>query len=283
MLVAFVIVKVLFEWSGVRAERGGSGLLTGWLSGPDSDTRVEPVDVPVGQPSATVDVDQRSVVAAAVWRVASRTGPFYVVLAAFVWVGVPAFLGEGETSLTRWIVSGVAGLVLLGLMFAGDILEVLLTEGWTTYYRLSDQIVAHDRLTDEPQWMAPISELRDATIVETRPSDRCFGTRSITVTTGWATMRPIGRSAQSVTHRRSSRYSIFPSSRPASRRSTDVRRCCSQFGWPHCRRRRRRGCHANGTIHLMGASPIVSAASQHYSDGILETRTAVISSRTTHR
>ncbi|WP_277554035.1 DUF6498-containing protein [Halobaculum limi] len=185
VLVAFVVVKVLFEWSGIRAERGGGGRLTGWLSGPDSDTTADHVDVPVGRPSATVDVDQRSVVAAAVWRVVSKTGPFYVVLATFVWLGVPTFLGAGAPSLTLWIASGLAGLLLLSLLLVGDVVEVVLTDGWMTYSRVGDQIVAQDRLTDEPQWVTPIRELRDAAVVETRPADRYFGTRTITVTMGW--------------------------------------------------------------------------------------------------
>ncbi|MDS0295318.1 DUF6498-containing protein [Halogeometricum luteum] len=187
VLVAFVVVKVLVEWSGVRAERGGTGRLTGWLSGPDSDTTTDSLDVPAGRPSATVGVDRRSVAAAAVWRVVSETGPFYVVLAGFVWLGVPAFLGGGAPSLSLWIASGLAGLLLLGLMLAGDIVEVVLVDRWTTYYRIEDLLVVHDRLTDEPQWTTPLDELRDATVVETRPSDRYFGTRTITVTTGWDT------------------------------------------------------------------------------------------------
>lgn len=135
--------------------------------------------------SATVNVNQRSVAAAAVWRVIFETGPFYVVLAAFVWFGVPAFLGGGEPSLTLWFVSGLAGLVLLGLMLAGEIVEVVLMDWWTTYYRVDNYLVAHDRLTDEPQWTTPVSDFRDATVVETRPSDHYFGTRTVTVTTGW--------------------------------------------------------------------------------------------------
>ncbi|WP_136601496.1 DUF6498-containing protein [Salinigranum halophilum] len=183
--VAFVVVKVLFEWSGLRAERGGGGRFSGWLSGPDSDTTVDSVDVPVGQPSATVDVDGRSVAAAAIWRAVTTTGPFYVVLAAFVWLGVPAFLGDGTPSLTLWVASGLAGLTLLGLMLAGDIVEAILLNRWTTYHRIGDYLVAHDRLTDEPQWTTPVSELRDAAVVETRPSDRHFGTRTVIVTAGW--------------------------------------------------------------------------------------------------
>ncbi|MFC4360443.1 DUF6498-containing protein [Halobium salinum] len=185
VLVAFVAMKVLVEWSGFSAEHGGAGRLTRWLSGPNSTTTADSVDVPVGQPSATVDVDQGSIAAAAVWRVLSETGPFYVVLAGFVWLGVPAFLGGGEPSLTLWLAGGLAGLVLLGLMVAGDTIEVVLMNWWTTYYRISGQLVAYDRLTDEPQWTTPLTELRDATVVETRPSDRHFGTRTITVTTGW--------------------------------------------------------------------------------------------------
>ncbi|ELZ90391.1 hypothetical protein C440_16971 [Haloferax mucosum ATCC BAA-1512] len=183
VLVAFVVVKVLFEWSGFRAEHGGGGRLTGWLSGPDSEITADSVNVPAGHPSATIDVAQRSVIADAVWGVVTK-GPFYVMLATFVWLGVPAFLGEGAPSLSLWLASGLASLVLLSLLLVGDIVETVLTNKWTTYYRIGDQLVAHDRLTDEPQWTAPVGELRDASVVETRLSDRYFGTRTVTVTTG---------------------------------------------------------------------------------------------------
>ena len=185
VLVVFVVVKVLFEWSGLRVERGGRGRLTGWLSGPDSDATVDSVDISAGQPSATVDVDRRSAAAAAVWRTATTTGPFYLGFATVVWFGVPAFLGEGAPSMALWVASGLAALLLLGLMLAGDLVEAVLTNGWTTYHRIGDHLVAYDRLTDEPQWATPVDVLRDAAVVETRPSDRYFGTRTITVTTGW--------------------------------------------------------------------------------------------------
>ncbi|KTG11508.1 DUF6498-containing protein, partial [Haloferax profundi] len=184
VLVAFVVVKVFVEWSGLRAERGGGGRLTGWLSGPDSDTTVHPIDVPTEQPSATVDVDRRSAVAAAVWQTATTTGPFYFGFATVVWLGVPAFLGDGAPSMSLWVASGLAAFFLLGLMLAGDIVEAVLMNRWTTYNRIGNHLVVYDRLTDEPQWTTPVSELRDAAVVETRPSDRHFGTRTITVTTG---------------------------------------------------------------------------------------------------
>ena len=195
VLVVFVAVKVLFEWSGVRVERGNGGRLTGWLSGPDSDTATASLEIPEGEPSAIVDVDRRSVVASALWRVVSETGPFYLVLAIFVWLGVPAFLGGTEASLSLWIASGLFGLALLGLMLAGDIIEVVFADAWMTYYRIGDQLVAHDRLTNAPQWVAAIGELRDATVIETRLADRYIGTRTLIMTTGWGddeTSRTLG-------------------------------------------------------------------------------------------
>lgn len=195
VLVAFVVVKVLFEWSGLRAERGGGGRFAGWLSGPDSDATADSVDIPEGQPSATIDVDRRSAAADAIWRTATTTGPFYFGLATFVWLGVPTFLGDGAPSIALWVGSGLAALLLFGLMLAGDVVEAVLKNSWTTYRRIGGYLVVHDRLTDETQWTTPVSELRDAAIVETRPSDRYFGTRTVTVTTGWGddeTERTIG-------------------------------------------------------------------------------------------
>jgi hypothetical protein len=185
VLVAFVVVKVLFEWSGHRAERGGGGRLTGWLSGPDSDATTDSVDVPAGHPSATVTVDRRSVAAATIWRTATATGPYYLMLATLVWLGVPAILSDGAPSVALWVGIGLVALFLFALMLAADIVAGVLLNWWTTYHRIGDHLVAYDCLTDEPQWTASVSELRDASVVETRPSDRLFGTRTLTVTTGW--------------------------------------------------------------------------------------------------
>ncbi|WP_049972284.1 DUF6498-containing protein [Haladaptatus cibarius] len=185
VLVGFVFMKVLFEWSGFRAECGGGGRLTRWLSGPNSDSMVESVAVPEGQFSTEIDADRRSVVVAAVWRTITTTGPFYVTMTGIVWVASVAFLSEGEVSLTLWLGVGLVAVLLFGIMLAGDIVEDVLTSGWMTYRRTGDQLVAYDRLTDELQWVTPVDVLRDAEVVKNRPSDRYFRTRTITVTTGW--------------------------------------------------------------------------------------------------
>ena len=184
-LAGFVCMKVLFEWSGFRAECGNGGRITGWFSGPDSDSTVDSVDVPAGQPSATVDVDRRAVAVAAVWRAVTTIGPFYVTMTTVIWVGVTAFLTEGEASLTLWIGVGLVALFLFGLMLTGEIVEDVLESGWMSYHRTGDRLVASDCLTGEPQWVTPVEGLRDAAVVKTRPSDRYFDTRTITVTAGW--------------------------------------------------------------------------------------------------
>ncbi|POG54442.1 DUF6498-containing protein [Haloferax marisrubri] len=182
-LAGFVFVKLLFEWSGFHAEQGG-GRLTSWLSGPDSDATRDEIDVPDGHPSAAIDADRRAVVAAAVWRAVTTTGPFYVTMAAMVWIGGTAFVAE-EASLAVWVGFGVFGLALLAFMLAGDVVEDTLASGWLTYRQFGGRLVAHDRLTGEPQWVATVGDLRDAEVVATRPTDRYLGTRGIAATVGW--------------------------------------------------------------------------------------------------
>ncbi|AKU09404.1 DUF6498-containing protein [Haloferax gibbonsii] len=184
-LAGFVFVKLLFEWSGFRAEQGGGGRLTSWLSGPDSDATRGEIDVPDGRPSVAIDADRRAVVAAAVWRAATTTGPFYVTMAAMVWIGGTAFVVEGTPSLAVWVGFGLFGLCLLAFMLAGDIVESVLASGWLTYRRFGDRLVVHDRLTNESQWAAAVGDLRDAEVVATRPTDRYLGTRTIAATVGW--------------------------------------------------------------------------------------------------
>ncbi|WP_424009212.1 DUF6498-containing protein [Haloferax denitrificans] len=183
-LAGFVLVKLLFEWSGFRAEQGG-GRLTNWLSGPDGDATRESLDVPEGRPADAIDVDRRAVVAAAVWRAVTTTGPFYVTMAAMVWLGGTAFVVEGTPSLAVWVGFGLFGLALLAFMLVGDAVEDTLASGWLTYRRFGDRLVAHDRLTGEPQWVAAVGDLRDAEVVATRPTDRYLGTRTVAATVGW--------------------------------------------------------------------------------------------------
>jgi len=183
-LAAFVLVKLLFEWSGFRADRGGGGRLTGWLAGPDSEATRDSLDVPDGRPAVEINVDRRAVVTAAVWRAVTTTGPFYVTMAAMVWIGGTAFVAE-EASLAVWVGFGLFGLALLAFMLAGDVVEDTLASGWLTYRRFGGRLVAHDRLTGEPQWATAVGDLRDAEVVATRPTDRYLGTRTIAATVGW--------------------------------------------------------------------------------------------------
>ncbi|QIB74863.1 hypothetical protein GL213_06155 [Halogeometricum borinquense] len=182
-LVGFVFAKLLFEWSGFRAERDGGGRLTSWLSGPDSDSALEPLDVPDDDPSAAIDVDRRAVAATAVWRAVTTTGPFYATMATFVWLGLIAIVA-GEPSPALRSGSAFIAFLLFCIMFCSDIVMGVLKSGWVTYRRTGDQLVAYDRLTGDPQWSAPVSILHNATVVETQFSDRYFGTRRLTVKTG---------------------------------------------------------------------------------------------------
>jgi len=185
VLAGLVFMKVLFEWSGYRAERDGGGRFTGWLSGPDSEVTLDSLDVPDGQPSTTVDVDRRAVAVTAVWRALTTTGPFYASLAAFVWAGTAVVFSDGTPSVALWTGAGLVALLIFLVMLGSDILEDVLANGWMTYRRIGDQLVAFDRLTDTPQWTASVDALTDVAVVDTRFPDRYLGTRTITVTTGW--------------------------------------------------------------------------------------------------
>ncbi|WP_380681624.1 DUF6498-containing protein [Salinigranum sp. GCM10025319] len=185
VLAGFVFVKMLFEWSGFHAERSGGGRLTRWLAGPDSEATLDTLETPSRPPSATIDTDQRAVAMTAVWRTLTTTGPFYASLAAFVWAGTAVVLSDGAPSVALWMGAGLAALLVFGVMLGSDIVEDVLANGWMTYRRVGDQLVAFDRLTDTPQWVASVDTLTDVAVVETRLPDRYLGTRTVTVTTGW--------------------------------------------------------------------------------------------------
>jgi hypothetical protein len=185
VLAGFVFVKMLFEWSGFHAERSGGGRLTRWLAGPDSEAMLDSLAIPSGPPSATIDVNQRAVVVTAVWRAFATTAPFYASLAAFVWAGTAVVLSDGAPSVALWTGAGLVALLVFGVMLGSDILEDVLANGWMTYRRVGERLVAFDRLTDTPQWTVSVDALTDVAVVETRLPDRYLGTRTCTVTTGW--------------------------------------------------------------------------------------------------
>ena len=51
--------------------------------------------------------------------------------------------------------------------------------------RYGDRLVAYDTWLDEPQWVASVDRLRDASVVHTRLPDRVLGARTVELTAGF--------------------------------------------------------------------------------------------------
>jgi hypothetical protein len=190
VVTGFVLVKTLSDYAGLRTEHAGTSRLTDWFAGPDEEVTLDPVETPDGPTTATVAVNRRSAAAAALWRAVTTVGPFYVTMVTIVWIVGAGVLGGADATRPFVIASTLAAVVLFGTLLAGDVLERLLTTGWMAYHRVGDHLVAVDRLTGDPQWAVPVSELRDVGVVETASPDRYFGTRTFTVKVGWGEDTP---------------------------------------------------------------------------------------------
>ncbi|RRJ34229.1 hypothetical protein [Halocatena pleomorpha] len=105
-------------------------------------------------------------------------------MVTIVWLVWLALLAGNDPTDSVLLESVLVAMVLFGILFSGDVIESILATGWMTYRRIDDQFVAVDRLTDEPQWSAPVETLRNVAVVDTVFPDRWFGTRTFTVTVG---------------------------------------------------------------------------------------------------
>ncbi|WP_246084408.1 DUF6498-containing protein [Salinadaptatus halalkaliphilus] len=186
VLAAFVLVKLLVEWSAFRASRGAGGRLAAWLSGPDEATELDdPPQVPDDEPDARVSTDGKAALLTGVCHVLTRPAPFYASIFFIVWLVAVGILGGPESSLAFTV---GATLVVVGsfvLLLAGKSAEFYLQYGPLEYRRYGDRLVAYDTWLDEPQWTASVDVLRNVAVVQDRLPDRLLETRTIAVTTGW--------------------------------------------------------------------------------------------------
>lgn len=188
VLAAFVVVKLLVEWSAFWATHGddtsSSGRITGWLAGPtDSPDQPEPIGVPDAEPDARVPVHRRTAVVTAVLKTLTSVAPVYATGFFVVWiVGLGLFVGDASGAVV--VGSGVAVFTIylgaLTVNAAGFALTYILVE----YRRYGNRLVAYDTWLDEPQWAASVDRLRDVSVVHTRLPDRVFGARTVELTTG---------------------------------------------------------------------------------------------------
>ena len=183
---AFVVGKLLIEWSAFRATHGSEGRFTAWLSGPDTPTEdPEPPLVPDTAPSAVVSTDDRAVWATAVGHTLTTVVPTYLKPFAIVWlvgIGVVGWSGRSGGAVTA------LSLAVFGLFVAALVAKTVayyLRYGSLEYRRYDDHLVAFDTWLDEPQWSTPIEVLRNVEIVGDRLADRLLGTRTVSLTTGW--------------------------------------------------------------------------------------------------
>ncbi|QPV62936.1 hypothetical protein I7X12_19845 [Halosimplex litoreum] len=186
VLAAFVLAKLLVEWSAFRATHGSDGRIAGWLSGPDASAdEPEPPRVPAGEPDDRVSVDRRSAGYAAVGHAVLESGPLYARVFSILWFFALVFL-SGDTASTATIVAAtVVGAGLLLVALAVKATSHYLRYGPLEYRRYGDRVVAHDRWLGEPQWAASVDAFRDVAVVGDRVSDRLLGTRTVAATTGW--------------------------------------------------------------------------------------------------
>ncbi|MEA1932231.1 MAG: DUF6498-containing protein [Euryarchaeota archaeon] len=197
---AFVVGKLVIEWSAFRATHGTEGRLTAWLSGPDTPAeRPDRPQVPDSAPTAVVSTADRAVWLTAVGRTLTTVVPRYLkpfVIAWLVSVAVISWSGRSGTAVTGVTVA-LFGLFAAAL--AAKTAAYYYRYGPLEYRRYGDRLVAYDTWLDEPQWSTPIDVLRDVEIVGNRLADRLLDTRTISLTTGWGddeTERTVGPIAE---------------------------------------------------------------------------------------
>ena len=187
VLAAIVLVKTLVEYSLHRAERGETGRLTGWLSGPDeADNEPDPVTVPDGEPSAAFVTDRRTVLVAATVRALRRAASVYFVLFFFAWLVGVAIAGGDDLPLA-WLAALTAAVLALYVgALAVRVGSSYLRLAPLEFRRYGDRVVAYDTWLAEPQWSVSTAELRDVYVVSDRLADRLTGTRTLRFTAGWS-------------------------------------------------------------------------------------------------
>jgi hypothetical protein len=178
VLGAFVLVKILGEWSAFRASQGGNGRLTGWLAGPDADgaPEADPPTLPDSEPDARVRTDGRTVFWTGVLRTLVRLRPIYGSWSLIGWFTSLAVFGGDEVSRSLAVGSGLVIGGLVAALLGVEIGTYWLRYAPLEYRRYGDRLVAYDRILDEPQWSHPLGELRDVAVVADRLPDRLFGT-----------------------------------------------------------------------------------------------------------
>ncbi|WP_239640298.1 DUF6498-containing protein [Halorubrum distributum] len=199
VLAAFVVVKLLVEWSSFRATHGddasSSGRVSSWLAGPaDSPDQPEPIRVPDAEPDAQVPAHCRTTVVTAVLKTLTSVAPVYATGFFVVWIaGLGLFVGDAPGAVV--VGSGVAVFAIYLGALTVNAAGFALTYAPVEYRRYGDRLIAYDTWLDEPQWAASVDRLRDASVVHTRLPDRAFGTRTIELTTGFGddeTERSVG-------------------------------------------------------------------------------------------
>lgn len=172
-LIVIVAVKTLVDWGGYRDDG-----LFGWFTQPRVDRTCREVNSPEEPVTTTVCPNQHTVLLAGVTRAVTRTLTLSPVLLA-VWLAL-AFLVSASVNwlAVTLVVFGLVPLVIVVL----ETVEYSLTHGWMVYQRRGETLVAHDRLTDTPQWTATVGEFQSAKLHDRQFADRVFDTRTLAVT-----------------------------------------------------------------------------------------------------
>jgi len=192
-LAAFVLGKLLVDWSAFQASHGNGGRLSDWFAGPtEAATPTDPPSIPDNDIVARVSADITSVFYTGAFRLVHILS-FYNVF--FVMLGIPFVLLVSGESTTLLIGSTLAILGIYVFVVASEFAEFYLVYAPIEYRRYGDHLVAYDTWLEEPQWSIPTTDLRNLEVVRDRLPDHLLGTRTIAATAGWggeATERYIG-------------------------------------------------------------------------------------------
>lgn len=203
-LALVVCAKLLLEWATFRATRdeGDSSRLADWFvvspasadTDEDGDGAERAVRVPDVPPRARLRPDRSLVVRKGTLRALARIAggaPLFGLL----WLAVVSVLASATGSSLVVPVGAAALVAAVLLAFGVQLAAYFLRYGTLEYRRYDEAIVAYDTFLEEPQWAAPVQEIRDVTVATDWFDERLLGAGRLRLTVGWdddAPAREIG-------------------------------------------------------------------------------------------
>ncbi|ELZ22580.1 hypothetical protein C477_04259, partial [Haloterrigena salina JCM 13891] len=116
-------------------------------------------------------------------------------LFGLLWLAVVSVLASATGSSLVVPVGAAALVAAVLLAFGVQLAAYFLRYGTLEYRRYDEAIVAYDTFLEEPQWAAPVQEIRDVTVATDWFDERLLGAGRLRLTVGWdddAPAREIG-------------------------------------------------------------------------------------------